>query len=129
MCIYRHKYLVSANPVHIGVDSVYGASQVMGQRPHQRTVCDVEFYPLVKVVNDGSSKASVIVNFDLIDDSGNNKGTVTSQTLTIDPRKTVSVNATITKVSNVGLWSLSRPYLYKLKTSLMSASDALLLDS
>lgn len=87
------------------------------------------FYPLVKVVNDGSSKASVIVNFDLIDDSGNNKGTVTSQTLTIDPGKTVSVNTTITKVSNVELWSLSRPYLYKLKTSLMSASDALLLDS
>jgi hypothetical protein len=134
--IYRHNHLVSANPVHVAVDSVYGASQVMGpisdhgpQDPSKGQFADVEFYPLVELVNDGSSQASVMVKFDLIDESGANKGTVTSQKMSIDPGKTVVVNTTIPKVSSIELWSLARPCLYKLQISLMSASDSSQLDS
>ena len=134
--IYRHNHLVSANPVHVAVDSVYGASQVTGtisdhdpQDPSKGQFADVEFYPLVEVVNDGSSQASVTVKFDVIDDSGANKGTVTSQKISIDPGKTVVVNTTIPKVSSIELWSLARPYLYKLQISLMSASDSSQLDN
>ena len=71
--------------------------------PSKGQFADVEFYPLVEVVNDGSSQASVMVNFDLIDDSGANKGTVTSQKMIINPGKTVLVNKTIPKVSSIEL--------------------------
>ena len=128
--IYRHNHLVSANPVHIVVDSVYGASDVVGtisdHDANDRTkgqFADVEFYPMVEVVNDGASQASVMVKFDIIDDSGTNKGTVTSNKITIDPGKAVVVNTTIPKISSIELWSIARPYLYKLQISLMSTSN------
>ena len=134
--IYRHNHLVSTNPVHVGVDSVYGASQVMGtisdhdpKDPSKGQFADVEFYPLVEIVNDGSTQASVMVKFDLIDDSGANKGTVTSQKINVDTGKTVTVNTTISKVSSIELWSLARPYLYQLQVTLMSASDSSQLDN
>ena len=134
--IYRHNHLVSANPVHIVVNSVYGASQVVGtirdhdpKNPSKGQYADVEFYPMVEVVNDGSAQTSVMVKFDLIDDSGAKKGTVTSQKMTVDSGKVVVVNTTIPKVSSIELWSLARPYLYKLQISLMIASDSSLIDN
>ena len=134
--IYRHNHLVSANPVHIVVDGVYGASEVMGtisdhdaKDPSKGQYADVQFYPLIEVVNDGKNQASVMVKFDIFDDSGTNIGTVTSGKMTVDGGKTVVVNTTIPKVSNVELWSLARPYLYKLNVSLMNAADSSSLDN
>ena len=134
--IYRHNHLVSANPVHIVVDSVYGASDVTGtisdhdpKDPSKGQFADVDFYPMVEVVNDGKDQANVMVKFDIIDESGNNKGTVTSPKTTIDAGKTVVVNMTIPKVSNIELWSIARPCLYKLQVCILSASDSSLLDN
>ena len=134
--IYRHNHLVSANPVHIVVDGVYGVSQVMGtisdhdsNDPSKGQYADVEFYPMTEVVNDGTTQASVMVKFDLLDDSGTNKGTITSQKVTIDPGKTVVVNTTIPKVSSIELWSITRPYLYKLQISVLSTSDSSQIDN
>ena len=134
--IYRHNHLVSTNPVHIVVDGVYGASQVMGtisdhdpNDPSKGQYADVEFYPMVEVVNDGKTQANVMVKFDLIDDSGANKGSVTSQKVTVDAGKSVPINTTMPKVSDVELWSIARPYLYKLQISLVTTSDSSQIDN
>ena len=134
--IYRHNHLVSANPVHIAVDSVYGASDVTGtisdhdpKDPTKGQYADVQFYPIVDVVNDGQTQASVKVRFDVMDDSGSIKGTTTSETMTIDSGKMVTVNTSIPKVSGIELWSIARPYLYKLQITLLSTSDSSVVDN
>ena len=133
--IYRNTYLVSTSPIHIAVDSVYVPSSVTGtisdhDPDHPKgQYADVEFYPLAEVTNEKSTQCNVMVRFDLIDDGNTNKGSVTSEKVTIDPGKTVLVNTTIARIPNIELWSIARPYLYKINVSLFDTSDQSLLDN
>ena len=134
--IYRHTHLFTTSHVHLVVHGVYGPSMVMGtisdHNPHDPTkgqYADVEFYPLAEVVNENTESAQITVQFDLIDEDGTKKGSVTSDKLTVDPGKTVIANLTIPKISQIELWSITRPYFYKLQVQVISTSDQSVFDN
>ncbi len=128
--IYRHTWLFTTDHVHLVVHGVYGASQVMGtitdhdlKDPSKGQYADAEFYPLAEVVNENSNQAQVKVNFTLYDEDNATVGSVMSNVIAIDPGEFVIANLTIPKISRIELWSITRPYFYKLNVLLISASS------
>jgi hypothetical protein len=128
--IYRHTSLFTTDHVHLVVHGVYGPSQVMGtitdhdpKDPTKGQCADAEFYPLAEVVNENTNKAQVMVSFTLYDEDEAKKGSVTSDAISIDPEGFAIVNLTIPKISQIELWSITRPYFYRLNVMLISASD------
>ena len=127
--IYRPTHLISTDPVHFVPDGVYGASQIIGsvsdhdsQDPSKGQYADVEFNPVAEVINSKSTQVEVMVKFDIFDEEGQSAASIISKPVTIDPGKSKLVNVTISKTANIELWSITRPYLYKLEASLMTAS-------
>ena len=134
--IYRHTWLFTTDHVHLVVHGVYGASQVMGtitdhdpKDPSKGQYADAEFYPLAELVNENSNQAQVMINFTIYDEDNANIGSVMSDVIKIDPGMFATVNLTISKVSKVELWSITRPYFYKLNVQLISASDKSTIDN
>ena len=133
--IYRHTYLVKANPVHLAVDGIYGASDVTGsitahspKDPTQGMYADiVMFYPRAEVVNDNEKGLgqSIQVQFTLFDEAGVAVGLVDTSILSVSPAHTITVDATL-KLSNVEIWSPARPYLYTLQTQVIAAGSSVL---
>ena len=133
--IYRHTYLVKASPVHIAVDSIYGASDVIGlivantpKDPSQGMYADMAmFFPRAEVVNDHEtgSYQNIQVHFTVFDEAGVAVGSVNTSNLSISPAHTVAVDATM-KMSNVQLWSPARPYLYTLQTEVVITGSTVL---
>ena len=128
--IYRPTHLVSTDKTHFTPDGVYGASQVIGtvadhdpKDPSKGQFADVEFNPVAEVVNNELTQAGVMVKFDIYDQNDHLIATVTSDKVSIDPGKTTLINTTIPKTSSVELWSIARPYLYRLQASLMTVSS------
>ena len=133
--IYRHSYLIKANPVHLAVDGTYGASNVTGSiKPHNADDISegmhadmVVFSPKTEVVNDqatGDSSQTVQVCFTLFDATGKSMGSVNTSLLTIKPGQSSATNA-VMKVQNVELWSPGRPYLYTLQTEVISKDSVM----
>ncbi len=134
--IYRHTWLFTTDHVHLVVHGVYGAYQVMGtvtdhdpKDPSKGQYADAEFYPLAEIVNENSQQVQVMVHFELFDEDNTTKGSVESKATLIDPGKFATVNLTIPTVSKIELWSITRPYFYKLNVILMSASDKSVIDN
>ena len=134
--IYRHTWLFTTNHVHLVVHGVYGASQVMGtitdhdpNDPSKGQYADAEFYPLAEVVNENANQMQVMVSVELIGEDNVEKGSVTSQVMSIDPGNFAIANLTIPSISQIELWSITRPYFYKLHVMLISASDKSTLDN
>ena len=129
--IYRPTHLISTDPVHFVPDGVYGASQVVGpvsdhdpKDPSKGQYADVEFNPVAEVVNTKTTQAEVTVKFDISDENGQQVVTVTSKKVSVGSGKTMLINTTIPKTSNIELWSIARPYLYKIQANLMTSSSS-----
>ena len=134
--IYRHTWLFTTDHVHLVVHGVYGASQVMGtisdhdpKDPSKGQYADAEFCPLAEIVNENTNQAQVMVSFTLYDESNAKKGSVTSKIISVAPGKFAVANMTIPKISQIELWSITRPCFYTLKVTLISASDHSTIDS
>ena len=134
--IYRPTHLISTNPVHFAPDGVYGASQVVGsisdhdpKDPSKGQFADVMFNPLVEIVNTKTTPADVMVNFEVLDDTGKTVASFTSKKVSIDSGKSMLVNITIPKTSNVELWSIARPYLYRVEAKLMTTASQTPIDN
>ena len=135
--IYRHVRLLTTDHVHFVVSGIYGQSKVVSNitdhvvgEPSKGQYADVDFYPEAEVYNENLDKSvSVMVIFNLIDEDGNNKGSVSSEVVTILPNQFTIFNETIWKISKVELWSITRPYLYTLCASLISASDKTIIEN
>lgn len=128
--IYRHTWLFTTDHVHLVVHGVYGASQVMGaitdhdpEDPSKGQYADAEFYPIAELVNENTNQAKVMVSFTLYDENDAKVGSVMSDVVTISPGEFAIANSTIPKISQIELWSITRPYFYKLSVLLISASD------
>ena len=135
--IYRHTWLFTTDHVHLVVHGVYGASQVMGNitdhspypAPWKGVYSDVEFYPSAEIVNEYPQQVQVMVRFELFDEDNAKKGSIRSKAITIDPGNFATVNLTIPTIPKIELWSITRPYLYRLNVVLMSATDKSVIDS
>ena len=135
--IYRHVRLLTTDHVHFVVSGIYGQSKVVSNitdhvvgEPSKGQYADVDFYPEAEVYNENLDKSvSVMVVFNLIDEDGNNKGSVSSETVTLLPDQFYIFKETIPKIPQIELWSLNRPYLYKLTVSLISTSDNSVIES
>ena len=128
--IYRPVHLISADPVHFASDGVYGASQVIGQisdhypnDPTKGQYADVEFNPTAEIVSNKETQVEVMVKFEIYDENGRTIASASSQKVSIGAGETVFVNITISSTSKVELWSIVRPYLYKMQASLMTTSS------
>ena len=128
--IYRHTRLLSTNHVHLVPHGVYGASKVVSaitdhdaNDPTKGQYADAEFYPLAEVVNENTATAQVMVTFQLFNKDGKQLGSVTSDKVSVEPGKFATVNLTISKISQIELWSINRPYLYNLTVQLVNVTD------
>ena len=131
--IYRHVYLVSANPVYLLPDGIYGGSNVTGQiqtgssRQAEGMVAEeVNFYFRADVINSQMSgkDVSVMARFTIYDESEKNLKSVTTSSVTIKSGQNTTIRASAT-LSNIEMWSNLRPYFYTLQTELLSNSMTL----
>ncbi len=135
--IYRHVWLFTTDHAHLVVHGVYGPSKVKGIisdhdpiDPSKGQYADVEFYPQAEVYNEYVYKSiSVMVIFNLYDENGDLKGSVKSEAVTILPDQFTIFNETIPTIPNIELWSITRPYFYKLCVSLISVRDNYVFDN
>ena len=134
--IYRHTWLFTTNHVHLVVHGVYGASQILStisdhdpKDPSKGQYADAEFYPLAEIVNENANQMQVTVNFSLIDEDDAIKGSVTSKVISTNPGDFAIANLTIPTINQIELWSITRPYFYKLNVELISASDNSILET
>ena len=128
--IYRPTHLVSTDPVHFAPDGVYGASQVFdivsdhdSNDPSKGQYADVMFNPVAEIMNTKMDRAEVMVKFEIYDENKKMVASAMSKSVQIDPGKSAVVNATTSKISNIELWSIARPYLYTLQATLILSSD------
>ena len=134
--IYRPTHLIATDQVHFVPDGVYGASQVVGSpndhnpnNPSKGQYADVEFNPVAEIKNLKTTQVKVMVKFDIYDENDLSVASITSTTVTVESGKSTIVNVTISKSSNIELWSIARPYLYRLEAGLMAASGDPLMDN
>lgn len=135
--LYRHNYLVTAGPVHVAPNGMYGACRVTGgikahdsSDPTKGSLTDeATFYPQAEIANDQNTKTSVSVRFTLYDVTGKTVHNV-SQDFDIEASALMNVTTSFS-LSGIELWSINRPYLYTLETQLTSkdSSGAKMLDA
>ena len=128
--IYRHTRLIATDHVHFVASGVYGPSKVVSEivdhnpmDPTKGQYADVEFYPQAEVVNENYKDVIILAAFQLYDENGNHMATETSDAVTIDSGKSKVLSVTISKIPQIELWSITRPYFYKLEIQLVSLSD------
>ena len=133
--IYRKTYLHSAPRVRINTDGVYAyaskwnASSTISTSSTSRygvRTAAATVMASVEVVNDGSATASTTVAFELFDASGTSVSTgAPAQAVSVGASSTsLSSTVALTVAGDVELWSVKRPYLYTLVTTLSPSGDS-----
>lgn len=122
--IYRHNYLVVTNPVRLATHGVFAPSYLLGNY-HPRstpaeglTVDTAMVLPSAEVQNNGMTSASASVTFTLVAADGVTVVGSQSASGTVNASSTVKLVANQISVSNAELWSVPRPYLHTLVTTL-----------
>ncbi|WP_146524310.1 glycoside hydrolase family 2 TIM barrel-domain containing protein [Novipirellula artificiosorum] len=111
--IYRDVFLVTANPVHIGLWGIYYTASVTGDlETGQTATIDVE----TKIENHTGASVTVQVAHELRDPSGQTVAT-SSQTIEVEAGDDSQQQLT---VKNPQLWEIASPDLYQLHTSVLS---------
>src|SRR5882724_9556506 len=105
--IYRHVWLVKTDPVHMSHWGTYVTNLV--------NVSNATVTIQSQVNNDGSSSATCNLSSTILDPNGN-LITNATQSVTVGANTNQIVTQTV-MVTNVQLWSLNSPALYKLVTS------------
>ncbi len=107
--MYRHTWLVKRAPVHVITDGVYA-------NPVKKTQTEWEIPAEVSLYNISKEKKDVTVEVTLLNDK-NKEITRSSTNLSVNPLLENVANLSL-KVSNPELWSLEKPTLYKVKTTI-----------
>lgn len=107
--IYRDVWLVYANPVHIAQWGVYAYPLVK----NNRGLLNIE----VEVENETSGAAALTIVNKLYDQEGKQVANG-SEKVTVAPGQKNKIN-TYLKVNNPSLWSIDRPALYTLETTIL----------
>jgi beta-galactosidase/beta-glucuronidase len=136
--IYRKTHLHSAPPVHLETDGVYARSQVKPSDIATATTpalgasaTSASVIATATVVNAGvGASETATVHFDLFDADGMPAGSAVSAPLTVKAASSKSAPSTAStaqvaiSVTSAQLWSVARPYLYTLRTSVVAGGGA-----
>ena len=136
--IYRKTFLHSAPPVHIETDGVYARSKVSpsaivaSSTPALgASASSASVIATATIVNAGvKAGATATVKYELFDANGALTGSASSSPVTLPAASSKSVPSTATTapvtiaVASAELWSVARPYLYTLRTS-VTGGDSL----
>ena len=113
--IYRHVWLVKTRAVHVAPWGTYITTE---PRPDAATVSVA-----TEVVNDSDGEVACRVVSTLVDAAGTVAGSATSNPQTIPPRARREFNQQAV-VSNPALWTLERPHLYHMQTTVEAGGVA-----
>ncbi|MFY9153841.1 MAG: sugar-binding domain-containing protein [Prolixibacteraceae bacterium] len=105
--IYRNVWVVYANPVHLNQWGVFAYPEKL-KKGYQLNI-------EVEVVNERETSSALTVNNELLSEEGNIVAK-SSEKLNVSGNQTGKVLTTL-KVANPELWSLNKPALYTLKTT------------
>ena len=133
--IYRHVYLISTSGsarAHFVPDGVYGASIITGpihaHDPNDNSkgmyADSVMFRIIAEVIHEVNEEEKVYVESSLFDESGKKVGSSYTPPNTMGGGTITTISSF--NLSNVELWSPTRPYLYTLKCDLF---DGLYIDT
>jgi beta-galactosidase len=115
--IYRHVWLVKTDPIHVARWGTFVTSQVWGQN----AVVSAE----AAVRNDSQSPRTIEVEETVVDDKGANVVTKNQPRILLNPGDRRIVDMNLPAIYNATLWSLEKPYLYKLVTTIRDDSGVL----
>ena len=107
--IYRHVWLTKTDPLHMAHWGTFVRSEVQGGSA--TVLIDTE------IENESDRKRTCSILSEMIDPGGNVVTSVRSKSGAIPAWGKITIN-TRTKVSNPALWSVERPNLYRLRTTL-----------
>ena len=113
--IYRHVWLVKANPLHVAQDGVYVTSKLNGSF--------AQISIATEVANESDSAQSFRVTQAIFDSAGKQIATGESDAASLSPWATQTISQTL-RVENPSVWSLENPHLYRVVTILASAGRA-----
>lgn len=115
--IYRDVWLIRANPVHLEQWGVYAVPEVKGKKGALKVQTSLK--------NESTSSATLSILHELLDNAGRVVAKKTSRmTLAAGSSQELKVDL---NVNNPKLWSLEKPSLYQLRTSVMQGGQ--LIDS
>jgi beta-galactosidase len=109
--IYRHVWLNKTNPLHIAQYGIFASSEMIGP--------DAEVTARVTIKNDGKTTENFRIEHSLVDVSGKTVASGTVEKLNLKPVVSQEYYCKM-KLTNPNLWSPDSPYLYKLKTKVLS---------
>lgn len=109
--IYRHVWLNAANPVHVAADGVYVKQFTAPKRGD--TSAKAQIHAEVKLQNDSNRRKQFTLVNEIVDANGKVVATAVARPKLAPGQTTFSVNTSLAKAN---LWSLERPYLYRLVT-------------
>ena len=105
--IYRNVWLTKLNPVHVAQWGTYVTADEVSKNSARLTL-------RTRLENEQEADAPLVVRSSLLDEDGKVVGHATSQ-LTAEPGEETEVRQEIL-VGNPELWSITRPYLYTVRT-------------
>jgi beta-galactosidase len=108
--IYRHVWMLKTSPVHVEWNGTFVASQVKGNN----AIVNIS----TEIINEGKTAKNVNVIQSIIDAEGKVVVTEKSGSISLLPYQTKDV-ITALQISNVRLWNLEDPNLYKIVTTLL----------
>jgi beta-galactosidase len=112
--IYRHVWLNKTNPLHVAQYGIFASSELDG------TNAIVTARATIK--NDGKNVEKFRIEHSLVDVGGQTVASGTVENLSLKPLVSQEYFSKV-KVSNPNLWSPDSPYLYKLKTKVISGGN------
>lgn len=107
--IYRHVYLQKTNPLHVVQNGTYVTSEIQNNNAEVTTETTIE--------NKGNYKGSIEVLQTILDASGKEIATISTNALAPDFYKTTKYTSKL-KVKNPLLWDIDSPNLYSLFTQI-----------
>ena len=118
--IYRHTRLIVTDHVHFVASGIY-ASYVVSEEikdhdpvdPTKGQYADVQFYPQAEVMNENIDTNDANVLFYIFDENDNSIAHMPASDIAFTGQSAI-FSADTSVIPNVELWSITRPYLYKL---------------
>lgn len=112
--IYRHTWLVKSDPVHITPYGLCFTSKL------NSNYSEAEIQLAAEVVNDSRNDATCSVVYTLYNNKGEKVTSATATQQSMKPRAKADFNNLSMTVGNPNLWSPKSPYLYTLRTEVVS---------
>jgi beta-galactosidase len=119
--IYRNVWLTKLNPVHVAYCGLFATTPVVGTGSATANIS-------TDVRNESNAAQQVTVYTSISDAQGVVKSASASTVVTVNANAQSNFNQTL-QIPNMQLWSITSPYLYRVKTIVSASSGAVQVDS